>query len=56
METTSPEKGRRLGGEHVWPIGIAVALAIVVLVNIAFIVIAVDGSDEVDAAYVAGER
>ena len=49
METTRTERGSlRVSGDHVWPIGIALALAVVVLVNIAFIVIAVDGSDEVD--------
>jgi hypothetical protein len=33
-----------------------VALIVVVLVNLAFIVIAVNGADEVDPAYVASER
>jgi hypothetical protein len=58
--------GKNLGGEdqlatsgwahRVWPIGITVWLLIVVLVNIAFIVIAVGGADPVAESYEAGER
>ena len=32
--------------DHVWPIGITIALLLVVAVNVAFIVIAVRGQDE----------
>lgn len=40
----------------VWPIGIAIWLALVVAVNIGFIVIAVTGADPVASSYEAGER
>jgi len=46
----------KLTRDHVWPIGITIALLIVVAVNIAFIVIAVGGQDEVAPSYVEGER
>ncbi|MFL5507230.1 MAG: hypothetical protein ACJ8AU_10125 [Gemmatimonadales bacterium] len=39
-----------------WPIGIAITLAIVVMVNVAFIVIAVRGSDPVVPSYSAEAR
>lgn len=39
-----------------WPILITVALVIVVVVNAFFIYIAVSGADDVDPAYVEGER
>ncbi len=39
-----------------WPMGIAIALAIVVMVNVAFIVIAVRGSDPVVPSYSAEAR
>ena len=42
--------------EHVWPVGITLALLIVVLVNVAFIVVAVRGQDAVAPSYVEGER
>ena len=41
---------------RVWPIGITVALLIVVAVNVAFIVVAVSGADPVAESYEAGER
>lgn len=42
--------------DHIWPIGITLALLVVVAVNAAFIVIAVNGADEVAESYEAGER
>ena len=42
--------------DHVWPIGITVALLAVVAVNVAFIFVAVGGADEVVESYEAGER
>jgi hypothetical protein len=42
--------------DHVWPIGITLALLVVVAVNVAFIVVAVQGADEVAASYETGER
>jgi len=45
-----------LTADHAWPIGIALALFVVIMVNVAFIVIAVSGQDEVAASYVEGER
>ena len=39
-----------------WPVGLAVALAVVVLVNMVFIWVAVTGADPVAPSYVAGER
>ena len=42
--------------DHVWPIGITLALLLVVAVNVAFIVIAVGGADEIAESYEAGER
>ena len=41
---------------RVWPIGITLALLIVVAVNVAFIVVAVSGADPVAESYEAGER
>jgi hypothetical protein len=42
--------------DHVWPIGITLALLVVVAVNVAFIAIAVGGADEVAESYESGER
>ena len=42
--------------QRVWPIGITIALLIVVAVNVTFIVVAVGGADEVAESYEAGER
>ncbi len=46
----------KLTRDHVWPVGITIALLIVVAVNIAFIVIAVGGQDEVAESYMEGNR
>ena len=45
-----------LSGDHVWPIGITIALLIVIAVNVTFIVVAVRGQDDVVPSYVQGER
>lgn len=53
------ERGRgvlTVSRDWVWPVGIAVALSVVVLVNVVFIWVAVKGADPVAPAYVAGER
>ncbi|MEQ9398895.1 MAG: hypothetical protein RJQ04_06960 [Longimicrobiales bacterium] len=53
------EQGRgvvTVSRDWVWPVGIAVALSVVVLVNVVFIWVAVKGADPVAPAYVAGER
>jgi hypothetical protein len=42
--------------DHVWPIGITLALLVVVAVNVAFVAIAVGGADEVAESYETGER
>lgn len=39
-----------------WPVGITVALTLVVLVNLVFIVYAVNTSDTVDPIYLQGDR
>jgi len=39
-----------------WPIGIAIGLALVILVNFAFIYIAVSGADEVAPSYQSEPR
>jgi hypothetical protein len=39
-----------------WPIGIALALLIVIAVNVAFVYIAVRGADEVAPSYVTEPR
>ena len=39
-----------------WPIGIAIGLILVVLVNLAFIYIAVSGKDEVVPSYHTEQR
>jgi hypothetical protein len=46
----------RWWSDHVWPIGITIALLIVVAVNAAFIVVAVSGQDPVVESYETGER
>jgi hypothetical protein len=40
----------------VWPLAIAVGLALVVLVNAVFIYVAVTGADDVAPSYVHGNR
>ena len=42
--------------DHLWPVLIAVALALVMVVNAVFIYIAVSGSDEVVPSYTEGQR
>lgn len=42
--------------DWLWPAIIIATLAVVVAVNAMFIYIAVSGADEVDPAYVEGER
>lgn len=45
--TLDPQKARDLR----WPLGIALALIVTVLVNVAFIYIAVSGADDVVPTY-----
>jgi len=45
-----------LSRDHLWPVIIIVALAVVMLVNAVFIYIAVSGADEVAPSYTQGER
>ena len=45
-----------LDADLVWPLGLALMLTVVVLVNVVYIWVAVGGADEVAPAYVAGER
>ena len=40
----------------VWPVAVVLFLVTVVVVNLAFIWVAVDGQDEVAPSYVTGER
>ena len=40
----------------VWPIGIALWLAVVVAVNIGFVVVAMSDADPIASSYEAGER
>ena len=42
--------------DRIWPIGITIALFIVVTVNIGFIVVAVSGADPVAESYESGQR
>ena len=58
METTESTTGGRvtLSRDMIWPLAIIIGLALVVVVNAAFIYIAVSGADEVAPSYVAGER
>ncbi len=51
-----PRRTLTLTRDHVWPLGIAIALLIVIAVNVTFIVIAVRGQDEIAQSYVEGER
>jgi len=41
---------------RVWPLAITISLLVVVVVNVAFIVLAVGGADPVAESYEAGER
>jgi hypothetical protein len=42
--------------DWIWPVALAIALAVVLVVNGIFIYIAVTGADEVAPSYVEGER
>ena len=42
--------------DMLWPLILTVALVVVVVVNALFIYVAVKGADDVDPAYVEGER
>lgn len=42
--------------DRIWPIGITIALLIVVAVNIGFIFVAVSGADDVAESYESGHR
>ena len=42
--------------DRIWPIGITLALLVVVAVNVVFIVVAVQGADPVAESYETGER
>lgn len=46
-----PEAPRTEAGSRLWPVAITVGLILVVLVNLAFIYIAVTGSDGVVESY-----
>ena len=43
-------------GSRLWPIAIAIGLLLVVLVNLAFIYIAVSGADEITPSYFTEPR
>ena len=45
-----------LSRDLVWPVAVVLFLVTVVVVNLAFIWVAVDGQDEVAPSYVTGER
>ena len=56
---TEQGPGPGAGGKKkdlLWPIIVTVLLVVVVAVNAAFIFIAVRGADDVDPAYIQGER
>lgn len=48
--------GITLSRDMVWPLAVTLFLLTVVVVNLAFIYIAVSGADEVAPSYVTGER
>lgn len=54
MDSTDPRDLRRHA--RVWPLAIVISLLVVVVVNVAFIVLAVGGADPVAESYEAGER
>lgn len=57
--TTDPRVEPRrltLSRDLIWPVGICIALAVVIAVNATFIWIAVRGADEVVPSYLHGER
>ncbi len=45
-----------LNGDLLWPVLITVGLLVVVLVNVLFIYVAVNGADSVAPSYILGER
>lgn len=47
---------RKAAKDRVWPVAIALGLFLVVLVNAAFIYIAVSGADEIVPSYATEER
>ena len=49
-----PEPDTR--GAWVWPVGIIVALLLVVAVNVGFMVVALQGADEIVESYTTEER
>lgn len=57
MESPRPPRtdpagdGGRVPGSRIWPVGIAIGLILMILVNLAFIYIAVTGSDGVVPSY-----
>lgn len=52
-----PRRGRiTLSRDQLWPMLIAIGLALVIAVNVVFIYIAVSGADEVVPSYDAGQR
>jgi hypothetical protein len=54
MQRSRPEQNSERAGRRSslgWPIGIAVGLLLMILVNLAFIFIAVRGADEVVPSY-----
>ena len=59
MATTEPggqDRGDGQKPDRLWAVIVIVALSVVVVVNATFIYIAVSGADDVDPAYVEGER
>jgi hypothetical protein len=52
----SPAGSAKPGRDHLWPWLLAIALALVMLVNGIFIWIAVSGADEVAPSYSQGDR
>lgn len=53
----APPPGRiTVSRDWLWPMALAIALAVVLAVNGIFIYIAVTGADEVAPSYVEGER
>ena len=59
MEMAEQDPGKKdveVKRDLLWPVLITVALIVVVIVNAFFIYIAVSGADDVDPAYVEGQR
>ena len=51
-----PTRRITLDRDMAWPLGIILALVVVVAVNVAFIVVAVRGQDAIAPSYVDGNR